>query len=202
MKLYTSPTSPFCRTVEVVAHELGLMDDIERLPTKAMPTQGDPAFRQVTPLRRIPALDAGDGLVIVDSTVIAEYLCARVGDHAMFGRDGGDHWRMMTDYVHARGIAEAGVQGRYESAVRPDEKRWDAWLDDQMDKIDAILARFDGAPPAATGRLTIVDVMLGVALGYLDFRYADFGWRQRHAALADWAEPVLARPSFEATRPG
>ena len=37
MKLFYSPTSPFVRKVMVVAHEVGVADRLERLPSAASP---------------------------------------------------------------------------------------------------------------------------------------------------------------------
>ena len=201
MKLHTAKASPFGRTVEIVAHELGLHEDIEIVATKVVPADPNRSFQALTPLRKVPALELEDGQIIVDSTVIAEYLAARVGDHRLFARDSAERWTVLTRYVTARGISECAVAARYEIAVRPEEFRWPAWSDDQMDKISAALALFDTAPPSPSGRLTIADISLGAALGYLDFRFPDWGWRSRYPQLVAWLEPLNARPSFAATRP-
>jgi len=44
-------------------------------------------------------------------------------------------------------------------------------------------------------------IALGCALGYLDFRYDDFGWRERHPSMARWYEQFAARESMTKTRP-
>jgi glutathione S-transferase len=107
----------------------------------------------------------------------------------------------MTRYVLARGISECAVSARYENAARPEEKRWQGWVDDQMGRIEATLALFDAKPPEPSGRLTIADIALAAALGYLDFRFSDFGWREKAPRLVPWYEAVIARPSLAATRP-
>lgn len=202
VQLYTAKASPFGRTVEIVAHELGLHEDLEVVATKVTPTDPNVDYqRAVNPLRKIPALKTEEGLVIVDSTVIAEYLCARVGDTRLFARDGADQWAVLSNYALARGAAECAVGARYETAVRPQDKRFDGWVDDQMDKIGATLGHFEANPPAASGRLTIADIALGALLGYLDFRFADYGWRDRFPGLGEWLKPLAARPSFAATAP-
>lgn len=202
MKLYTAKASPFGRTVEIVAHELGLHEDIELVPTTVAPTKANDAFQAVTPLRKIPALELDDGTTIVDSTVIAEYLAARVGNAHLFAREAPHEWQVRSDYATAKGVAECAVATRYETFARPEPLRWSAFVDDQMDKIDAALARFDATPPESDGRLTIADIALGAALGYLDFRFAEHGWRDKFANLARWLEPLEERPSFVATQPG
>lgn len=51
------------------------------------------------------------------------------------------------------------------------------------------------------GQVTIGQIALGCALGYLDFRFADEDWRQGRPALADWYETFAERPSMQATMP-
>ena len=75
MKLTFSPTSPFARKVRIAATELGLFDKIELVATTVAPTQANAAYaHDVNPLRKLPALILDDGLVIVDSYNITEYL--------------------------------------------------------------------------------------------------------------------------------
>lgn len=201
MKLYTAKASPFGRTVEITAHELGLHEDLEIVATSVGPTRPNAEFQRIAPLRKIPALVTEEGALVADSTVICEYLAARVGDTRIFARDAANHFEVMTRYFLAKGAADCAVAARYETAVRPAELRWQAFAQDQIDKIVAVLAHYDAAPPEAGGRVTIGDIGLGATLGYLDFRFADIGWRERFPALASWFDRLDARPSFAATRP-
>ena len=47
-----------------------------------------------------------------------------------------------------------------------------------------------------SGRITA-----GCACGYLDFRFADDGWRDMHPKLAAWYEAFAQRPSMQETVP-
>ncbi len=202
MKLYTAGASPFGRTVELVAYELGLHDDIEIIQTKVAPASPNKDFQATAPLRKIPALVTEDGTVLGESGLITQYLAARVGDTHLYAQNSPDHWQVMSDYMLAKGMADCAVACRYELAVRPEEKRWQPWVDDQLDKIDAGLAHFAKQPPASDGRLTIAAIALGAVLGYLDFRFGDIvDWRGKYPALQEWTVPLFARPSFEATKP-
>lgn len=201
MKLYTAIASPFGRVVKVVVYELGLEDDVETVITKVAPTQPNKDYQTLNPLRKIPALEIEDGTVLADSALIAQYLAERVGDSRLFAVGAPDHWRVLADYSVAKGMADCAVATRYETWLRPDDARWPAWTEDQMDKVNGGLAHFEAAPPATDGRFTIAAIALGCALGYLDFRFPDRNWRADYPKLAAWAEPVLARPSFQATRP-
>ena len=50
---------------------------------------------------------------------------------------------------------------------------------------------------------TIDSAVIGTAcgLGYLDFRFADWGWRDGRPALTKWFEGFNARPSMQSTMP-
>jgi len=201
MKLYTAKATPYGRTVEIVAHELGLHEELEIVATTVSPTRANDAYKAVNPLRKIPALALDDGTVLTDSSLIAQYLAARVGDTHLFGVNAPHRWAMLNDYMIAKGMTDCLIAARYEGFVRPKEHQWRPWLDDQMDKAHAALARFEAAPPAGDGRLSIAALALGAALGYLDFRFAEEAWRDRYPALARWAAPIHERPSFQATMP-
>ncbi|MEM9222106.1 MAG: glutathione S-transferase family protein [Pseudomonadota bacterium] len=202
MKFFSAKATPFGRTVELVAYELGIHGELEIVPTTVAPTTENPGYQALNPLRKIPALVLDDGTLLTDSGLITRYLASRVGDSQIFADGSPDHWRVMNDYMLAKGTADCLVAARYEGAVRPEAARWPAWLADQLAKAHAVLAYFEKAPPATGGeRLTIAAIGLGAALGYMDFRFPDEGWRGRYPALATWAEPVFSRPSFVATRP-
>ncbi len=70
-----------------------------------------------------------------------------------------------------------------------------------MDKIATSLARFEADIDPQSQRLDIGTVALGCALGYLDFRFDDFGWRTRCPKLATWFETFSALPAMQATKP-
>ena len=61
MKIYFSPTSPFVRKCLVVAHEVGLADQMELLPSAAHPVNRDPAVVANNPLGQVPVLFTEDG---------------------------------------------------------------------------------------------------------------------------------------------
>lgn len=201
MKLYTAKASPFGRTVEIVAHELGLHAAMEIVPTAVAPAKPNPEFQKVTALRKIPALVTDAGTLVVDSPVIAEYLADCAGDRVLFARQREDRFAVLARYAIARGVAECAVAARYETAARPEDKRWQGWIDDQLAKIRAALDSFEADPPASSDEPTVADFALAAALGYLDFRFTDMGWREGRPRLAAWYPSMAERPSLTATRP-
>ena len=51
------------------------------------------------------------------------------------------------------------------------------------------------------GPVTIGQIAVGCALGYMDFRYEADKWREGRPNLAKWYEGFSARPSMQATVP-
>jgi glutathione S-transferase len=74
-----------------------------------------------------------------------------------------------------------------------------------MRKIDASLTAVSTGladKPYCTGiPLSLADIAVGCALGYLQFRFPSIAWRTEHANLARLADKLEARQSFIDTRP-
>jgi len=74
--------SPYVRKVLAVLARKGIPYEIDPIT----PFMGDDRFSKLSPLRRIPVLVDGD-LVLVDSTVICEYLEERTPEPALYPRE-------------------------------------------------------------------------------------------------------------------
>ena len=72
MKLCYGTTSPSIRKVTVLAHEVGLHAQIERVDT--LPWATDPTVGKVNPIGKVPTLVLDDGATIYDSNVIVDFL--------------------------------------------------------------------------------------------------------------------------------
>jgi glutathione S-transferase len=171
-----------------------------QVPTTVVPSEPNREYARVTPLMKLPALECDDGSVLFDSVVICEYLDSLSKGARLFPSEGPARWRALRTHALADGILDAAVLGRYETAVRPAERRWDAWLQGQLAKVDQTLDFLEANPHDVEG-LDIGSVTAGCALGYLDFRYADRPWRGTRPRLAAWFEAMSRRPSFSKTVP-
>jgi glutathione S-transferase len=49
--------------------------------------------------------------------------------------------------------------------------------------------------------LSLADIAVGCALGYLDFRFPDLDWRTTHTELHRLYDKLMARASFTETLP-
>lgn len=200
MKLLYSQTSPFVRKCLVTAHELGLAQRLELLPAAAHPVNRDRSVVDKNPLGKIPTLVTDEGAVLFDSRVICEYLNA-LGDGHLLPAAGEGRFTVLADQALADGLMDAAVLVRYESTLRPGNLRWADWIGGQMEKVISALSDFERRAAARERRIDLGTIALGCALGYLDFRYADFGWRERHPSMAHWYEQFAARESMTKTRP-
>jgi glutathione S-transferase len=72
-------------------------------------------------------------------------------------------------------------------------------VDGQMGKVRRSLDVLEKETLADT--LDIGTISVACALGYLDFRYPDEGWRDARPKLAAWYERFAARPSMIETSP-
>jgi glutathione S-transferase len=202
MKLRYSPTSPYVRKVMVVALETGLAERIERIPTTVAPTKPNDEVARENPLVKVPALTTDDGLVLYDSPVICEYLDTLHDGPKLFPTSGKARWLALRQQALGDGILDAAILGRYE-ILRPKEYQWQDWLDAQMRKVRGALAALEMEAEAGdlAGPLSIGQITIACALGYLDFRYQSEAWRSKHRRLAVWADEFATRKSIQLTVP-
>ncbi len=198
MKLHWSPRSPFVRKVMVCAHELGVVDRLERVRSEAAMAKPNARLMQDNPLSKIPTLVLDDGRTLFDSVVICEYLDALAGG-SLFPKVGEDRWRALRWHALANGLLDVLILWRNER--------------DRSEPSAALLAAFETKTWAALELLEreaselaatpfdIAHVTLGCLLGYLDFRFDALAWRERVPQLARWYEVASARPSFRSTEP-
>lgn len=199
MKLRHSPTSPYVRKVMVLAHEAGLAGGIETVPTA--PGADEESLARDNPLGKVPALTTDDGTVLYDSPVICEYLDSLHDGPRAFPAAGTARWTALRLQALADGVLDATILRRYEE-MRPSEKQYAEWIERQTRKatrgLDALESDADMlADPA--GPLSIGDISVACALGYLDLRYGSEDWRNGRPALAAWYAGVANRPSMQAT---
>lgn len=198
MKLRYSATSPYVRKVMMVAIECGLESAVEKQPTDAWSPETD--LPKDNPLGKVPALVLADGTTLFDSPVICEYLDTLHDGARLFPAVGPDRWKALRLQALADGLNDAAVALRLES-VRPDGERSEKWMNRQRAAVLRSLDALEGEAGSLGETPTIGTIAVAAALGYIDFRFADLGWRETRPALARWFEPVSARDSYRRTAP-
>ena len=196
MKLFYSPASPFVRKVVACAIARELDGRIELVPTVA--SQSPPALLAANPLSKVPALVTDDGLALLDSPVICEYLDSVEAIIPLFPRSGGARWKALKYQALGDGMMEAAVARRQEG-MRPAEAARTAAMDKHKAAIDRTLAALEEDLPHQV--VDIGSITIGCALGYLDFRFAHEPWRPNCPELADWFATFSRNPCMARTMP-
>jgi glutathione S-transferase len=196
LQLYYSVNSPYARKARIIIRELDLQSRVQEVPV-SLPA--DDKFRAVNPLGKIPALVLDAGSALYDSPVICEYL-DELGGGAFFPRSGPPRWRALTLQALGDGLADAVVRRNQEWRL-PDARRSAEVLERQTRAIEAAFAALEKDAIAFPAEPTIGELAVVSAIGYLDLRVSDDGWRDRYPRLANWLEEFSQRPSVQATKP-
>jgi glutathione S-transferase len=199
MLLRHSPTSPFVRKVTVTAAELGLAERIAWKSTNPWDPNDD--LPNDNPMGKVPALILDNGETLYDSGVICEYLDSLHHGEKLFPAEGERRWQALRLHALADGILEAAVARLIERSRRPSELYWADWDTRQAEKVTRVLDMLEHNEDVLEERLTIAQITVGCALGYLDFRFPDEDWRAARPKLAAWFETFSKRPSMQATVP-
>ena len=199
MQLLTGPTSPYCRKVDVLLRESGLREHVTDVMGSGTPVEPNPTTIASNPLGKIPALIREDGPTLYDSRVICRFLDTLAG--GTFYPEG-RLWEVLTLEATAEGMIDAALLMAYEWRIRPEEIRYEPWVEGQWSKIDRGLDVIEGRWIShLEGRMDMGHIAVACALGYLDFRHDARGWRNGRPSLAAWYEEFQARESMVVTRP-
>lgn len=194
MKLYYSPTSPYARKVQVVAHEMGVPLELESVTIHAPSSD----FGKINPVHRIPALALDDGEVFPDSRLICEYLIATRGSD-LLPAAGPERWRVLKLQVLGDGLADAAVPKQGE-VTRPADKQYPPRIAALDRSIGQTLDALEGMVDELSG-LNLGVIAVACGLGYLDLRFGHEPWRPGRPKLAAWFEAFSRRPSMVDTFP-
>lgn len=200
MKLIGTSASPYARKVRIVLAE----KKIDYAFESDNPWNADSDVPARNPLGKVPVLVLEDGSSLFDSRVIVEFLdnvspLGRLIPSENRGRIEVRRWEALAD-----GVLDAALLVRMENAREPTLRSQD-WITRQQGKVEAGLALMDselGAQAWCAGSsYTLADIAAGCCLAWLDFRFPDLGWREKHANLARHAAKLDERPSFIDTHP-
>jgi glutathione S-transferase len=198
MKLHWSPRSPFVRKVMVFAHETGLTDRLTCVRTVVAMRAPNAALLPDNPLGKIPTLVLDDGTALFDSRVICEYLDILHGGSRLFPQDAGVRWTALRHQALGDGLMDFLLLWRHERE-RPSPSQ--SLLDAFRTKYHATLTALEGEA-ATLERMPfgIGHIAIGCGLSYLDFRFADFNWREDYPRIATWYASFAMRPSVRITQ--
>ena len=198
MKLIGSLTSPYVCKVRIVLAEKKLdytfvSEDVWSADTR---------ITESNPLGKVPCLIMEGHEAVFDSRVIVEYLDTLSPVGKLIPSAGRERAAVKTWEALADGLMDAAILARMEAIWpgRTDAQRSQAWIDRQLGKIDnALRAMAQGLGDKAfcSGiHMSLSDIAVGCALGYLDFRFPQIDWRSPHPNLHKLYDKLSQRQSF------
>ena len=203
LRLIGFPTSPYARKVRIVMIEKKIEAKLEDENVWA----ADTSIGDSNPLGKIPCLVMEDGGAVFDSRVIVEYLDTLTPVGKLIPAAGKERVEVRTWEALADGLLDAAILARLEQtwAGRTEAQRSQDWINRQLGKVQtSIKAMSTGLGERAWcfgNTYTLADISVGVALGYLDFRFPAIDWRSDHPNLAKLYEKLMLRASFIDTAP-
>jgi len=203
MKLIGSPTSPYVRKVCIVMAEKKLdyvmvTEDVWSATT---------TIHASNPLGKVPCLVLEGGEAVFDSRVIVEYLDTLSPVGKLIPANGRARAEVKTWEALADGLLDAALLARMENVWphRTAEQKSQAWIERQLAKIsEALRAMSQGLadkPFCSGAHLSLSDIAVGCAVGYLDFRFSGIDWRGAYPNLDKHYAKLMQRPSFADSLP-
>jgi glutathione S-transferase len=203
MKLIGSTSSPYTRKVRIVMAEKKL--DYAFVTDNVW--GADARISESNPLGKVPCLIMEGAEALFDSRVIVEYLDTLSPVGKLIPTVGRERAEVKTWEALADGLLDAAILARLEATWdgRTKAQRSDAWIERQLGKITASLKAMNrglGDKPYCSGiHMSLADIAVGCALGYLEFRFPEITWRADYPSLAKLQDKLMLRASFTDTRP-
>jgi glutathione S-transferase len=197
MKLLYQTHSPYARKALVFAHEAGLAPQIEVVHHETSPTRRNEQVFAENPLGKVPVLLRPGQPSIFDSDVICACLDTLHAGRKLIPEQAEPKWHALRLQAVAQGLADAGIQIRWETVRRPPELRYPPLRDGYIEKLvasyDWLERELDIDSPAHVGHIAVA-----TCLDWLEFRELP-GFREGRPRLAAWFDNFKRRPSMRAT---
>jgi glutathione S-transferase len=198
MKLFGSPTSPYVRKARVLIEE-------KSLPVEFViedPWADNSPIIDKNPLSKIPVLEIAPNDFIFESALVVHFL-DHIDGRSFTPRDPVGYWEAQRWQALGNGIIDSTI-ARVLEKRRPEDKQWSDKLAREEGRVQRAIAlaenNFKGGEFLVGTRFSLADVVLGVALQYVDLRYPH-DWRSTAPKLKAWHAVIAARPSFVNTQP-
>ena len=197
MQLVGMLDSPFVRRVAITMRMLDV--SYEHKPLSIFRTYDE--FRQLNPLVKVPTLICDDGEMLVDSTLIIDYIESSAGRSLMPAEP-----LLRRTALQRIGIAlvamEKVAQRIYELKVRPEEYRYEPWLDrlnqqllSAIDAMEESVADLDDDWMFGK-QLTQADITTAVAWRFINHAAPAIAKVAERPALAEFSSRAEKLPEF------
>lgn len=200
MRLIGMLDSPYVRRVAISMTAMGLTFDHEPLSV----FRDVAAFGAINPTVKAPTLVTDDGVVLIESTLILDWLERIVpAERRLLPDDPAAFVASQRVIGLALAACEKTVQIVYETNLRPAEKQHQPWLDRVQEQLlaayDLLEAAYAGVDDwLVAGRWTQADITTAVAWRFTGSKLADGVPPARHPALAALSARAEATAEFAA----
>ena len=199
MKLFYSPIHGFIHKVLVVAHETGVIDSLEFVPTWPLRPEHD--ITPVNPLNKVPTLAMDDGRAFYGSQLVCEYFDSLNKGTPMFPPAGDARWDAVRRLALADQTFEVNVQvtlNRTAEGRSTFDWGWKKIMAalDQMERDEATYTGFDVGHASNLQTLSYFD--RSCKQGYEVFDIMEpYDWTVGRPKLAAWYAEAIQRPSVQ-----
>jgi glutathione S-transferase len=200
MKLIGMLDSPYVRRVAICMKLLAL--DFEHASISVFRTYDQ--FAAINPVVKAPTLIADNGTVLMDSTVILQYLATLAGPTPLFPTQADAALRAARLTGLALAASEKSVQIVYERNLRPQEKQHEPWVERVRAQLLAAYAELErelgaGPLPATQQQLSAADVAVAVAWQFTHMMLPEAVSRAGHPRLENFSSFAEGLPVFKDT---
>jgi glutathione S-transferase len=203
MKLYDGGRAPNPRRVRVFLAEKGISLPIEPVDLGAL-EQKSPAYTEINPLQRVPALVLDDGTVLTESIAICRYFEAMQPEPPLFGRGALESariemWNRRMDMNFLTLVSHV-FRNTHPAMKEMEVPQVPAWAEANKPRIAEFISFLDGElrnrPFVAGDSYTVADITGLVAVDFM--KPAKLAIPDELTNLRRWHADISARPSAKA----
>lgn len=188
MQLVGMLDSPFVRRVAITMRMLDV--SYEHNPLSIFRTYEE--FRQLNPLVKVPTLICDDGEMLVDSTLIIDHI-ESLAERSLMPADPSQRRTALQRIGIALVAMEKVVQRIYELKVRPEEYRYEPWLQRLNEQLLSAIDAMEESVAAIDDdwmfgkQLTQADVTTAVAWRFINHAAPAIAAIEQRPALSEFS---------------
>lgn len=195
MQLIGMLDSPYVRRSAITARFLGV--ELEHLSLSVFSDFDD--IREINPLVKVPTLVCNDGTVLVDSTLIIDYLESLTSDRSLMPEASASRLRALRVIGIALIAMEKTVHLLYDREKRPDRYAWPHWIDRLSQQLVAAYRELEqefGDGWIVDDQFSQADITVAVAWGFTQLTAGDVVDAKDYPKVAALAARAEALPEF------
>ena len=201
MILIGMPDSPYVRRCAITMKLMGVPFEHQQVSV----FRHFDRFRSINPVVKAPSLVCDDGTVLMDSTLIVDYLEHVVAPaKRLTPADGAERREALRLIGLGLAACDKCVQIVYEKEQRPEDKRHGPWLERVVGQANAAFAEREKAAAKARpwlqgGELNAADVVVACAWRFGQYYDAKEVPAASYPALVAYSQRAEALPEFAST---